>query len=434
MTDEKRPDADEKNSTQEVGTDEDTTEESQHEAGATARPDKAEENVSSPNDSKSAEQESAEQQSAEQEPAEQERAEQEPVTETVSAEPASDEPVAADQDQVGNPSVPPKPKGRILAVLAFLVALLAVGGVGYLYYLLVYLQPLDDVRNENAQLAQEYAQIQSGIESRLQALSRETESLLETAAAQQAERLAENEDAVLKSLQEALSAAPPSQREWKLAEAEYLMRIANHRVLMEQDSEGALQLLQAADQIMAELDDFALHQVRARLADEIIALRQVRRDDLQGIYLRLEAVKSQLDNLPLPQPEYLQDVSDNKVDESVWATLLTELKDFVRVRSLDAQEALQPLLAPDEIRYLELNLRLALEQAQLATLKRQQGVYEQSLLNVRSWLVAHADVQDSRTKALLETVDELLLFELARPLPEISGSLTELLNVRRGGS
>lgn len=329
---------------------------------------------------------------------------------------------------------PVKPKGRVFAVLAFLIALLAVGGVGYLYYLLVYLQPLEDVRSQNNRLAQEYTQIQSGIESQLAALSRETTTALDAASAEQAERLAENQDAVLKSLQEALSAAPPSQREWKMAEAEYLLRIANHRVLMEQDSTGALQLLQAADQIMAELDDFALHQVRARLADEIIALRQVRRDDVQGIYLRLEAIKSQLDSLPLPQPEYLQGVDEQQSEESVWATLLDEMKQFVRVRSLNSQEALQPLLAPEEIRYLELNLRLALEQAQLATLKRQQEVYEQSLLNVRRWLVDHADIEDSRTKALLETVDELLLFELARPLPEISGSLTELLNVRRGGA
>ena len=83
---------------------------------------------------------------------------------------------------------------------------------------------------------------------------------------------------------------------------------------------------------------------------------------------------------------------------------------------------------------MELNLRLALEQAQLATLKRQQDVFEQSLLNVRRWLVSHADTEDVRTKAILESVDELLILELARPMPEVSGSLNELLSIRRSGS
>ena len=212
------------------------------------------------------------------------------------------------------------------------------------------------------------------------------------------------------------------------------MRIANHRVLMEQDSTGALGLLQAADQIMAELDDFALHQVRARLADEIIALRQVPRDDLQGIYLRLESIKSQLDTLPLPEPQYLQSEAAQTPEQSVWQTLAEELKQFVRVRSLSSEEALKPLLAPDEIRYLQLNLRLAMEQAQLAALKRQQDVYQQSLLNVRRWITDHADVADERAVVVLSSVDELLVIELGRPLPDISGSLNELLSLQRSGT
>ena len=85
-----------------------------------------------------------------------------------------------------------------------------------------------------------------------------------------------------------------------------MLRIANHRVLMEQDANGALTLLLAADQILAELDDFALHAVRARLADEVIALRSVPRDDLQGIYLRVEAMKSLLDDLHFAGPKCIR--------------------------------------------------------------------------------------------------------------------------------
>jgi uncharacterized protein HemX len=95
---------------------------------------------------------------------------------------------------------------------------------------------------------------------------------------------------------------------------------------------------------------------------------------------------------------------------------------------------LRPLLAPEQHRYLELNLRLALEQAQLATLKRQQVVYQQSLQTVRRWLIDHADPDAPRTQTLLQNVDELMLIELARGLPEISGSLNELLSLRRGGA
>jgi len=345
---------------------------------------------------------------------------------------AEPEPSAEPEPEPVSPAV--KPKGRGLAVLALLLAVAGAAGVGYLYYLLVYLQPLEQVRVENAAMGSRYSDLEQSLKAQIASVEAASSESVAQLRVQQAEQLASTEAAVSKSLNEALQAAPPSQREWKLAEAEYLLRIANHRVLMEQDSVGALTLLQAADQIMAELDDFALHQVRARLADEIIALRQVPRDDLQGIYLRLESIKSQIGNLPLPQPNFLTASSDTPAEQSVWQTLYDELKKFIRVRSLDEGEALKPLLAPDEAQYLELNLRLALEQAQLATLKRQQEVFEQSLLNVRRWLVAHTDANDARTKALLESVDELMVLELARPMPEISGSLNELLSIRRGGS
>jgi len=344
------------------------------------------------------------------------------------------EPVPAADAEVSVPAPVVKPRGRVLAAFAFLFALVGIGGVAYLYYMLVYLQPLQDVQSQNAQLNARYNQLELTLQAQLDAAQAQTSGSLEALQREQAERLATNEAAVLKSLNEAMHAAPPSQREWKLAEAEYLMRIANHRVLMEQDSVGAMNLLQAADQIMAELEDFALHPVRARLADEIIALRQVPRDDLQGIYLRLEAIKSQLDNLPLPQPEFLRAKVEIGEERSAWQTLLDELKKFIRIRPLNDGEALQPLLAPEEVRYLELNLRLALEQAQLAALKRQQEVYEHSLLNVRRWLVDHVDANDPRTQALLASVDELLILQLARSLPEISGSLNELLSVRRSGA
>lgn len=352
-------------------------------------------------------------------------------------EPEIQEPDVADPVEQAEPPLAiavTKSKGRVLATFAFLFSLAAIGGAGYLYYLLVYLQPLQDVQAQNSNLRLRYVELESKVEKQITALQQASTAALEEVSRETEERLAGNEDAVLKSLNNALVAAPPSQREWKLAEAEYLLRIANHRVLMEQDSVGALSLLQAVDQIISELDDYSLYQIRARLADEIIALRQVPRNDLQGIYLRIEALKSQVDDLPLPKPAFLQPEEEGVAEQPVWQTLLDELKKFIRVRSLSSEEALKPLLAPEEERFLELNLRLTLEQTQLAVLKRHQEVYLQSLQTARRWLVDHMDAQDQRTLNLLQNLDELMLIELHQPLPDISGSLNELLGLRRSST
>ena len=169
--------------------------------------------------------------------------------------------------------------GRFLAGLSFLLSLTALLGGGYLYYLFVYLNPMlaIDQRIEGLESAG------LSVTTRLKQIQAEQPSALEAFQSDQARRLAEVESSLIDALNSVSSQAPPSPRVWKLAEAEYLLRIANHRLLMERDVPAALQLLKGADQILLEIDDFGFFEVRARLADEMLALGAVRDNDLQGI-------------------------------------------------------------------------------------------------------------------------------------------------------
>lgn len=344
-----------------------------------------------------------------------------------------DEPVDASEARPEVESQPRRGAGG-LAWLALLLALAGAGGVGYLYYALIHSDHTAALRAENEALDQRLSQMSSRVDERLQNVESTTSDALQAAGEEQARRIAAYEDSTIERLAAALDAAPPSQSEWKLAEAQYLMRIANHRVLMEQDSAGALRLLSVADNILNDLDDFALHRVRARLADEMVALKQVRRDDLQGVYLRLEAIKNGIASLPFKSPEYFSEETQTASEANIWSVLYDELQKFVRVRTLRSDESVKPLLAPDEERYLELNLRLGLEQAQLAALKRQQAVFETSLTSARDTLMSYMDADDPAVRGILLELDEMLTTDLARPLPDVSGSLQELKNVLAQGA
>ncbi|MEM7001229.1 MAG: uroporphyrinogen-III C-methyltransferase [Pseudomonadota bacterium] len=344
---------------------------------------------------------------------------------TGSSEP-EEQPQAKEQPEA--PPAAPK-AGRGLAVFALLIALLACGGAGYLYYELVYLNPLASLESDNQARSLENQAETANLRDALSQFQQQTQRELQSQRTAQTDTLNDYESAVRKSLQEALQAAPPSRREWQLAEAEYLLRIGNHRVLMEQDSQGGLELLLAADRILAELDDFALHGVRARLADEIIALKQVPRTDLQGVYLRLEALKQALAELGLNRPERAAETVALE-EPSTLQQFAAMLKDLVRVRTLEGDETLAPLLSNTEEQYLELNMRLSIEQSQLAALKRHQAVYEASLGNLRTWLTKYVDAEG---EPLIAEIDDLLTFQLQQDLPDISGSLSQLLQARSGG-
>ncbi|MEZ5553052.1 MAG: uroporphyrinogen-III C-methyltransferase [Pseudomonadales bacterium] len=338
-------------------------------------------------------------------------------------------------DAAGTPSAaaPVKTRGRLLAFFALLVALGAAGLAGYLYYLLVVSAPMAPVA---ARLRGIEETLTSQAE-KTQNLAAEQQAAFQQFAREQQAQIRATEERVAGAVNEMAIQAPPSSREWKVAEVAYLLRIANHRLLMERDTDGALQLLHAADAILLELDDFGLFPVRARLADEILALENVHSNDVQGLYLRLEAVKGELERLPLRIPAYLAareqtERTSAEADAPMWQRFLDQISTYLRIRRVEGE--VKPLLAPDEAVYLELNLRLMLERAQLAALRREQVIYQQSLDSASQWLEEYLDPAEPRVRRVLEELDEMSQVDLNQSLPDISGSLEALRKAAEGGA
>jgi uroporphyrin-3 C-methyltransferase len=328
---------------------------------------------------------------------------------------------------------PPRPArgGRLLALFAVLLALAAGGGAGYVYYLTVYQDPLAGIDGQFAALRAEQQDAASG---QRKALEGAVTALKSDVQAQRDAQL-QSEQALARSINEGMRLSPPSSREWKLAEVEYLLRIANHRLLMERDAAAAAKLLAAADEVLAGLDDYSLYPVRAQLAEERLALGNIEEIDVQGAFLRFEAIKASLDRLPLQLPQYLAERRarpEPEAQRSFWQMLLDRLGSFVEIRRYD-EGGLRPLLGPDEAGYLEMNLRLMLERAQLAVLRRDAVLYEHSVAAALGWL---DDYLDSESPAVIEVraeLQSLLALQLNRELPDISGSLTNLRSLARYG-
>ncbi|MEM7218243.1 MAG: uroporphyrinogen-III C-methyltransferase [Pseudomonadota bacterium] len=362
----------------------------------------------------------------------------------------------ADEPPASELPPPAKTPSRFPAFLALLLALGGLGLSGFLFYEdRTKADPLVAV-NDRIRGVESSAQAASAaLESRAGELRSEIEAAVaaqQSAAASLRDELTDQQDnleaaqaALAESLSDNLAAQPPTDREWKLAEAEYLLRIANHRLLMERDAQTAGQLLGAADQIFAELGDFSLYDVRARLADEMLSLKALSDTDLQGLYLQLEALKNNLEALPLRLPAYMQAnvapqeslaqavedaepvTTDNWVD-----SLLGGLGNFFEYRRLSGGETEAPLLSPDQSAFLEMNLRLMLERAQLAMMRRNQVVYEASLSSAADWVSRYLDTEVEAVAETSRQLESLLTVQLEQDLPDISGSLRALQSVSRG--
>lgn len=216
------------------------------------------------------------------------------------------------------------------------------------------------------------------------------------------------------------------ERDWLHAEAAYLLRLANQRLQLEGDVEGAAALLRTADQRLADADNPALTPVRREIANELAALDSVPRLDRTGVYLTLNAQQERVAGLRLAQ-----DVEERAVTSSIeqpptgtfqrqLARFGEELKDLVMIRHHD--EALEALVTPEQESYLRQSLRLIIEQAQLALLKEEQGLYEASIDKALELLDSYYDTSREEAQRVIERLEELQQVTVEPELPDISGS------------
>ncbi|MCB1661105.1 MAG: uroporphyrinogen-III C-methyltransferase [Pseudomonadales bacterium] len=310
--------------------------------------------------------------------------------------------------------------------LALFVALFAVAAAGYTYW------QLEQFRlTSQAQVKQSEQSYLENLEDKIQSQMQSQSTRLESSLADYRSQLVDQENAIAElrariadSRRQIGEITHVSRKSWMLAEAEYLLRLANQRLIMEHESTSALALLGSADQILQDVDDVNLYRVRAEIAKEMAALRATGGVDVEGAFLALAALSDQLVALPLLSPHSRPDADNEEVAAiTSFQKAVTRLEKLVTVRHRGQPVA--PLLPPEQHYYVQQNLRLMLEQAQLALLQRKPLLFAQSLKKAEQWVQDYFELNAS-SGALLESLADLKRLQIAPQLPNISKSL-ELL-------
>ncbi len=330
--------------------------------------------------------------------------------------------------------------------LALVVSIIALGASGYLYWQSMQKEQADTstiaslqaemkkaVDEAKAQVTDAKALVTSQVNSVNQNLT-----MLQNQSSKEQKGIEELQARLTQSIQQVMAKQTNSRKDWLLAETEYLLRLANQRILMENTSEGALALLKSADKILKETDDVSIYAVRKALASDIAALESVPTFDLEGSYLKLAALNEQVNNLrliPLTDknklPSLIKEVTPESVSEAwtqdlkeSWAKAVDKLEKLVVIQHRD--EKIEPLLSPEQTYYLQQNLHLMLEQAQLSLLQKKQTAFDRSLEKAEGWINTYFEEKDPTTQALLRGIGELKSLKISPEMPDISGSLNAL--------
>ena len=324
-------------------------------------------------------------------------------------------------------AAPPSRPRRWPVFLVFLIALGAAGGAGYTYWQLDLLR-----KSQQGELRAVSQAATASLADRVStlddALRRQQDSARLTSAEQQ--------DAISQLMARVGNAnrrigeiTNVSRQSWMLAEAEYLLRLANQRLVVEQAVQSSLALLKAADSILLQVDDVNLFEVRGVLAKEITSLQAIDKLDIEGVFLQLSALADQSAALALLLPREEspagQDTGEQAgagepAQQGAFDTALQGLFELVQIRQRDVP--LQPLLTPEQHYYVQQNLRLMLEQTQLALLQRRQPLYQESLASAAQWVGDYFQLNPA-AESVIARLEELQQLNVAAPLPDISGSL-----------
>lgn len=223
-------------------------------------------------------------------------------------------------------------------------------------------------------------------------------------------------------------------RHWQVVEVEQLMLIANDRLQLHHDLDGALHALNIANQRLGDIAEPRLLSTRQILAEEISALKAVPEIDTQAMVLQLTALISRSNDLPLSTdlPRNFQNVASDSTVEPEHTTgwrrladnLLTAVRGMLQIRQTD--RPLVPLLPPEQAFFLQQNLILKLETARLALLQRDTASYHSSLDAAHGWVKAFYNGSDGTVSAALAEITELRRQDLRWEQPEISRSLDSL--------
>ena len=243
----------------------------------------------------------------------------------------------------------------------------------------------------------------------------------------------QNQQIALEALYQELSR---NRDEWAYAEIEQSLLIANQQLQLAGNVKAALIALQNADARLQRMERPQLTALRKTINRDIERLKALPHVDTVGISVRLDNLIASVDKLPLamevrPQPNQPEEATGNgagNIWSRFWREVWSDVRQLVRIQRIDKPDI--PLLSPSQTFFLRENLKLRLIGARLALLAREETSYKADLKAAREWLERYYDPRNNSVIHAVSALRTLHSSEIGIEVPDISGTLDAVRNLR----
>lgn len=309
-----------------------------------------------------------------------------------------------------------------LSLLLIIITIICVAGLSYYFY------DLQLQLNKNIkQQQQTISSLESGIDSTKTEI-RNSKSELNTST-QNIQQLSEKIQAIETISQQSIEVMNRSQRDWMIAEVNYLLRMAHQRIEIARDINGAIAALKGADIRIAELGDLRMMPIRKQLAEDIGQLSAVHQADVAGVSLEIDQMIMHISDMPFKSAE--EEVRTQlELPEEPVKTVVSETEQTFIDSVVDTvkqigdikihKRSIKTASTANQQVQVEQTLRTYLLSARLAVLRFEQTQFINEVKLIKELLQQHYDVNDNRIINMQKKLDEYLTVQLRPELPQLT--------------
>ena len=237
------------------------------------------------------------------------------------------------------------------------------------------------------------------------------------------------------SVQTTTELASRGQRDWVLAEVNYLLRTGVHRVKLAGDVKAGVIAMESASDRLHTLGDINYLPVREQIAEEVAALRRLGPPDIEGLIFKLQHMSKRADTLPLP-PTAMEKTKQALAEEpsaagsAIGQSLLDKFRGSLKVVPSDgavdnARRARSGSVKPtkDQLTASD-SLRLHLQAARLSALRHDPDNFSDHMENAINYASEIFDQEDDRVTVFIDDLAEIRETNIVPKIPILGSALS----------
>lgn len=322
----------------------------------------------------------------------------------------------------------------LIPALAFIVAL---GALGVAAFTLI----------QNKQLQNQLSDAQNNFSTQLQQLEQKQDQVQEqihtktnNAEETQTQLQAKFEN-LSKQLQSAMNQKFYQNQDWLLLKARYYLELAQINAHWSNGIDATIALLEQADQLLKQLNDPKILNIRQAIAKDIAQTQALPSVDITGLLSQLDAAQNSINDLSIPLPVNGNTPSTPNAtipenNTTTWKNRLQNsmnvLEKLVVIRRHDQE--IEPLMSPLYEAILKEKLHLNLQEAQWAVLNNEPFVYQLVLKQAINSLKMNFNENMANTAALIKKLTELQQKNITQKRPAMDSALpmlNELIDTKK---